>query len=273
MQWLPMSEKKHEQLHDLVRGHYGKIAVEAAAGCGCGPAGCCETPGTGSIIELSGVLGYSREDVLTVPKGANLGLGCGNPHLTGSIRDGETVLDLGSGGGHDCFLAAGAVGENGRVIGVDMTPEMIARARQNAEKTDFRNIEFRLGEIENLPAADGFVDVILSNCVINLSPDKERVFQEAFRVLKPGGRLAISDVVRTADFPEEMLRKTELYSQCVTGAASIEELEIILEKVGFENVNIRPIDGSRTFIREWNPDNRVEDYIVSASIEAHKPPG
>lgn len=200
-----------------------------------------------------------------------MGLGCGNPHAIAALKEGETVLDLGSGGGFDCFLAAQAVGETGRVIGVDVTPEMVSKARQNGASTGFRNIEFRLGEIENLPVADASVDVIISNCVINLSPEKPRVFREALRVLKPGGRLAISDIVATAQLPDEMKEDLALYAGCIAGAASIDELVDILREAGFTNIRIQPKDESREFIRDWAPGMRIEDFVVSATIEAVKP--
>jgi SAM-dependent methyltransferase len=187
------------------------------------------------------------------------------------MRPGETVLDLGSGAGFDSFLAARVVGEEGQVIGVDMTPEMIGKARANSINTDLGNVEFRLGEIENLPVADGSVDVIISNCVINLSPEKERVFEESYRVLKPGGRLAISDVVATADLPESVRNDLSLYTGCVSGAATITELEAMLERAGFTEIVINPKDESRNFIREWVPSGQIEDYVVSATIEAIKP--
>jgi ubiquinone/menaquinone biosynthesis C-methylase UbiE len=200
-----------------------------------------------------------------------MGLGCGNPRAIASLQPGETVLDLGSGGGFDCFLAARAVGKQGRVIGVDMTPEMVGKARRNAEKAGFGHVEFRLGEIEHLPVADGTIDVILSNCVINLSPEKDQVFREAWRVLKPGGRLAISDIVATSPLPEEVTNDPTLYSSCMAGAAWVDELRVILERVGFREIRIRPKDESKTLIRDWAPGRHVADYLVSATIEATKP--
>jgi SAM-dependent methyltransferase len=216
-------------------------------------------------------MGYSPEEVTAIPEGANMGLGCGNPTAIASLEPGETVLDLGSGGGFDCFLAAKQVGESGTVIGVDMTPEMVSKARQNALKGKFFNIEFRLGEIEHLPVADNSVDVIISNCVINLSPEKSRVFKDAFRVLKKGGRLAVSDIVATAPLPEEARNDLALYTACISGASMIEELEDMMKEAGFSNIRIAPKDESKRFIREWAPERRVEDYIVSATIEAVKP--
>lgn len=182
------------------------------------------------------------------------------------------MLDLGSGAGFDCFLAAQQVGETGRVIGVDMTPEMISKARNNAAKNGYTNTEFRLGEIEHLPVADRTVDVIISNCVINLSPDKPQVFKEAYRVLKPGGRLVISDVVATAELPSEIKNNMDvLYSNCVSGAASIRELESLLQQSGFIQITIEPKDESKEFIKDWVPGANFEDYIVSAVIKAMKP--
>jgi ubiquinone/menaquinone biosynthesis C-methylase UbiE len=200
-----------------------------------------------------------------------MGLGCGNPQAIASLQHGETVLDLGSGGGFDCFLAARAVGDKGHVIGVDMTPEMIILSRRNGEKASLSNVDFRLGELENLPVADRLVDVIISNCVINLSPEKERVFSEAFRVLKPGGRLAISDVVATAELPEDLKKDMAFHTGCIAGASSVQELESILQRAGFENIQIKPKDESKAFIRDWMPGSKIEDYVVSATIEAVKP--
>jgi SAM-dependent methyltransferase len=223
--------------------------------------------------DVSSTIGYSEDEIASVQEGANLGLGCGNPQAMAALKPGETVLDLGAGGGFDCFLAAKQVGESGRVIGVDMTPDMVSLARENAEKGGFENVEFRLGEIERPPVADASVDVIISNCVINLSPDKTRVFKEAYRVLKPGGRLAISDIVATAPMPGSMQKDLELISGCVAGAESVDRHEEMLREIGFENVRILSKDGSREFIRKAAPGLRAEDYITSASIEAVKPEG
>ena len=216
-------------------------------------------------------LGYSDAELDSIPEGADLGLGCGNPQAIAALRPGETVLDLGSGAGFDCFLAARAVGEGGLVIGVDMTPEMMTKARNNARKAGYGNVEFRLGEIEHLPVADASIDAIISNCVINLSPDKPQVFREAFRVLKPGGRLAVSDVVATAILPEEVRGDLALYTGCMAGAAHVDELGQMLRDAGFADIRIGPKDASRSFIRDWAPGRRLEDYVVSASIEAARP--
>jgi arsenite methyltransferase len=181
------------------------------------------------------------------------------------------VLDLGSGGGFDCFLAARAVGETGKVIGVDMTPEMVSKARENAAKAGYKNVEFRLGEIEHIPVADNCIDVILSNCVINLSPEKHKVFDDAFRVLKSGGRLAVSDVVATAELPEEVKNDLALHAGCMAGASLISDVEAMLRKSGFHDIRIQPKNESREFIRTWAPGRNIEDYVVSATIEAKKP--
>jgi len=216
-------------------------------------------------------VGYSEEQIREVPGGCDMGLGCGNPQAVAGLRPGEIVLDLGSGAGLDSFLAAKQVGKAGRVIGVDMTPEMIAKAQDYARAGDYSNVEFRVGEIENLPMPDSSVDVIISNCVINLSPDKRGAFREAFRVLKSGGRLAISDVVATAPLPEQIRNDLSLYSSCIAGALPIPELEAILEECGFHQIRVRPIDESRRFIAGWVPGRSVEDYVASAVIEAVKP--
>jgi ubiquinone/menaquinone biosynthesis C-methylase UbiE len=188
-----------------------------------------------------------------------------------SLREGQVVLDLGSGAGFDCFLAARAVGARGRVIGVDMTHEMLNKARENAQKNGFTNVEFRLGEIEALPVADNNVDVIISNCVINLSPEKQRVFNEAFRVLKSGGRLAVADMVATAPLPDDIKADWSAYTGCMAGASQISDLEQMLRNSRFQEIKIAPKDSSKTFIREWLPGKRIEDYLVSATIEAVKP--
>ena len=262
MNTLEMDQVKRE-----VRKHYGQVAQSRATGCGGSSTGCCG----GSTATESRQLGYSPEDTDSVPEGANLGLGCGNPLAIASLRPGQTVLDLGSGAGFDCFLAAKAVGPTGLVLGVDMTAEMVGKARSNAAKGGYRNVEFRLGEIEALPVADASVDVIISNCVINLSPDKPRVFREAFRVLRRGGRLAVADVVATAPFPASVREDWGLYTGCVSGASLVADLEQMIQQAGFVAVNIQPKDQSRGFIRDWVPGGRFEDYVVSATIEAVKP--
>jgi ubiquinone/menaquinone biosynthesis C-methylase UbiE len=265
-----MDRQKNDEIRSAVRENYGKVAASAKSSCGCSPS-CCGTPNDVTATDISLGLGYSSEDVTAVPEGANMGLGCGNPQAIASLQSGEVVLDLGSGGGFDCFLAARAVGDKGLVIGVDMTAEMITKSRRNAEQAGFGNVDFRLGELENLPIADGIVDVIISNCVINLSPEKERVFSEAFRVLKPGGRLAISDVVATAELPDDLKNDMAFHTGCIAGASSIQALESMLHRTGFENIQIRPKAESRTFIQDWMPGSKIEDYVVSAMIEALRP--
>lgn len=205
-----------------------------------------------------------------MPEAANMGLGCGNPQAIASLREGETVLDLGSGAGLDCFLSAARVGPAGRVIGVDMTEQMIERARANAARADHTNVEFRLGEIEHLPVEDESVDVIISNCVINLCPDKEASLAEAFRVLKPGGRLAVSDVVAIGEMPEAIKEDPDLYSACVAGAVSPDEYARILTEAGFTEVDVAVRRESRSLVSEWSDEIDVADYAASASITARK---
>lgn len=265
-----MNALKNDEIRKAVQENYGKIAETGSeASCGCNLSSCCDSPSI-SPEDISKDLGYSQEDLIAMPSGANMGLGCGNPQAIASLKHGETVLDLGSGGGFDCFLAAKAVGEKGHVIGVDMTPEMIRKARKNATKINCNNVEFRLGEIEHLPVADETIDVILSNCVINLSPEKEKVFKDAFRVLKKGGRLAISDVVATAEMPEEIKTNIALHSSCIAGASTIQDLKTILAQVGFKEIQIQAKDESREFIKNWVPNSKLEEYILSATIEAVK---
>lgn len=223
-----------EKIRKFVRDRYAGIASRGGSCCGSG--GDCGSRGTASV--LSKGIGYSEEEARSVPEGADLGLGCGNPTALASLAVGETVLDLGSGAGFDCFLAARKVGEKGRVIGVDMTPEMIGKAKGNAKKGGFGNVEFRLGEIENLPVADASVDVILSNCVINLSTEKEKVFTEAYRVLRPGGRVMISDLVLTRELPEPVRSSLEAYAGCIGGAIPLPEYIGLMESAGFRDIRI-----------------------------------
>lgn len=267
-----MSEHKDkETVLGAVRERYAEVAKTGGSTSCCeGGSSCCGASPT-DFDDISARLGYSDEDLAFAPEGANLGLGCGNPQAIADIKPGEVVLDLGSGAGFDCFLAARRAGPTGRVIGVDMTPEMVAKARENAGKAGLDYVEFRLGEIEHLPIADATVDVIISNCVINLSPDKPAVFREAFRVLNPGGRLAVSDVVATAELPEVWKDNMRLLSACISGAADIDTLSQMLADVGFVDIDIQPKEESREFIREWEPETRLEDYVLSASIRATKP--
>jgi len=273
----PKTEQTNHTKHDThrqgVRDAYAKVARAENNQESCGiESSCCGVSDDAAINTLiSTRLGYSEEDLAKAPGGADMGLGCGNPRAIASLKEGETVVDLGAGGGFDCFLAAHEVGESGRVIGVDMTPDMLSKARTNATKGKFANVEFRLGEIEHLPIENETADVIISNCVINLSPDKPQVFREAFRILKPGGRLAISDVVATVELPESMRNDPALIAGCMGNASLIEELEAMIKESGFKDVRIEPKDESKEFIRDWAPDHNVTDYVVSATIEAVKP--
>jgi len=285
-----MKSREKEEIKKAVQERYGQIATAEAATSETSHAGACCVPSeistetnqasscgcsgsNFSVENMSTLMGYSNEDIDSIPEGANMGLGCGNPVALASLTPGETVLDLGSGGGIDCFLAAKHVGETGKVIGVDMTPDMISKARKNAEKMETSNVEFRLGEIEHLPVADNSVNIIMSNCVINLSPDKLSVYRDAYRVLKPGGRLAISDIVATAALPDEIKKNMLLVTACVGGAETIEDTEKMLKKVGFQDIKITFNDNSRDLIQEWDPDrsSNAMDYVVSAYIEAVKP--
>ncbi|CAA7622059.1 Arsenical resistance operon trans-acting repressor ArsD (modular protein) [Magnetospirillum sp. LM-5] len=246
----------------LVRDRYGAIAAGASA------PSCCGTP---KADDMARRMGYGEAELALVPDGANLGLGCGNPQAIGALQPGEVVVDLGSGAGFDCFLAAAQVGPGGRVIGIDMTHEMLAKARANAAKVGHANVEFRLGEIEHLPVADNSADVVMSNCVINLSPAKAQVFAEAFRVLKPGGRLAVSDVVGLKPLPAAMAADSGLLCGCVAGAARPAELEAWMRQAGFIDIRIEEKPESRELIKDWAPGQGVEDHVVSAVITARKP--
>lgn len=227
---------KEEKVKKIVRERYAKAAKTKVSGCGCAPStNCCSAP---TDEQVSKMIGYSEDEMNAVPEGANLGLGCGNPTALASLKEGERVLDLGSGGGFDCFLAAKKVGKSGRVIGIDMTPEMLDKARANAKKGKYTNVEFRLGEIENLPAADNSVDVIISNCVINLAPNKKRVFEEAYRVLAPNGRLMVSDIVLLKPLPEAIQKSAEAYTSCVAGAEIKDKYLGLIRDAGFEDVKV-----------------------------------
>lgn len=224
-----------EEMRKVVRERYAKIVKQGSSCCTPAPS-CCGS--TELIQDISQKIGYTKEDLKAVPEGANLGLGCGNPIALASLKQGEIVLDLGSGAGFDCFLAASKVGDKGKVIGVDMTPEMLEKARENARKGNYSNVEFRLGEIEHLPAADNSVDAVISNCVINLSPDKKGVFAEAFRVLKPGGRMMISDIVLLKELPAFIKDSIEAYIGCVAGAMLKDEYLKAVREAGFQDVKI-----------------------------------
>ena len=270
-----MDNTKNSIIRAAIRERYGDIASKGVPSEDCDSSNCClETEATDRVNtnnEQSSQMGYSAEDFASVPEGSNMGLGCGDPQTIAALKPGEIVLDLGSGGGFDCFLAAKQVGATGKVIGVDMTLEMIAKARSNAEKSLYSNVEFRLGEIEQLPIADDNVNVIISNCVINLSADKPKVFREAYRVLKPGGRLAVSDVVATAEFPQYIRNDPAMHSICAAGSEFVDDLENMLADAGFTDIEIVPKDESSQFIREWAPEYELEQYIQSAVIKARKP--
>jgi SAM-dependent methyltransferase len=254
-------------IKQMVHTRYGNIAASASSDC-CAPSSCC---GASPADAKSAAMGYSAEELAAVPEGANLGLGCGNPQAIAAMKPGEVVVDLGSGAGFDCLLAARQVGAHGKVIGVDMTHEMLAKARDNAAKLGATNVEFRLGELEHLPIADNTADVILSNCVINLVPDKAQVFRESFRVLKSGGRLAISDVVNIAPLSAELSCDPALLCGCVAGAAPVQQIEAWLTDAGFTNINVTVRPDSRDMIAGWAPGRGIENHVASASIEAHKP--
>jgi arsenite methyltransferase len=269
---MSMTPDNDEGLREEVRSHYGEVA---RTGSSCCAPGCCSpgsgTRASGAASETALGLGYTPGDLAAVPEGANLGLGCGNPQAIAALKPGETVLDLGSGAGFDCFLAARQVGASGRVIGVDMTAEMIGRARQNARKVELTNVEFRLGEIEHLPVADGSVDVIMSNCVINLSPDKPAVFREALRVLRPGGRLAISDVVAFGPLPAEVRRDLALYTGCIAGAATLDEIKSWLAEAGFTDIRVTMNQGASQAMAATAGEVDLGKLGGSANIEARRP--
>lgn len=248
---------KKAETKKIVRENYARVAVKRSS-C-CGPENtCCGTSDTSRGISQK--IGYTKDELRSVPEGADLGLGCGNPVAIASLKEGETVLDLGSGPGLDCFLAAGKVGTNGKVIGIDMTAEMIEKARENAAKGNYANVEFRLGEIENIPVADNSVDVVISNCVINLSPEKDRVFRETFRVLKPGGRIMVSDVVLSSPLPDFIKNSVDAYVGCISGAITKTEYLDTVKAAGFQDVCI--VDEVNVPVEEW-----VNDPIVKTITE------
>ena len=263
-----------DTIKELVRARYGGIAASADSS-NCAPAtatSCCapEAPVRDPNTKARNI-GYSDEELAAVPEGANLGLGCGNPLAIAAMKAGEVVVDLGSGAGFDCLLSARQVGSTGRVIGVDMTHEMIKKARDNARKVGAANVEFRLGELEHLPIADNTADVIISNCVINLVPDKAQVFREAYRVLKPGGRLSVSDVLNIAPLPEDLRSDPALLCGCVAGAISAERTETLLREAGFAYVTIAVKPESRETVASWAPGRGIENCVASAMVEARKP--
>ncbi|MDD5127326.1 MAG: arsenite methyltransferase [Dehalococcoidales bacterium] len=283
---------KDTEIKKAVRENYAAVVKKGRSCCApasscCGPAtSCCGGSTKSQAALISKGIGYSDEELAAVPDGANLGLGCGNPTAIASLKKEETVLDLGSGAGFDCFLAANKVGAKGKVIGVDMTPEMLDQARENARKGGYQNVEFRLGEIENLPVADNSVDIIISNCVINLSPDKPRVFAEAFRVLKPGGRISVSDIVLLKDLPDFIRKSVSAYVGCIAGAQKKEEYLGIIKKAGFTKVKVMeeqvfPIDyiandpTTKAFIKKSKmTQKQIDDAaasVVSIKVQAVKP--
>ena len=248
---------KKEEVRKVVREGYAQVAKSGSSCCAPQNPSCCSS---NVATDVSKRIGYSDQDIESVPEGANLGLGCGNPVAMASLKEGEVVLDLGSGAGFDCFLAANIVGKTGKVIGVDMTPEMIEKARENARQGSFENVEFRLGEIENLPTADNHVDVIISNCVVNLSPEKDRVFREAFRVLKPGGRLMVSDIVLLKELPDSIKKSVAAYIGCVAGASVKDEYLDNIKAAGFKEVTI--VDET-----SFPSDYAVTDPTVQALVK------
>lgn len=254
-----------EDVRKIVREKYGQIA-QTRGSC-CGPvSSCCGGGQTAEI--LSSEIGYSKDELRSVPDDANLGLGCGNPTALASLREGEVVLDLGSGGGMDCFLAAQQVGPGGKVIGVDMTPDMVSLARKNAAKGNNKNVEFRLGEIENLPAADNSVDVVISNCVINLSPDKKRVFEETWRILKPGGRFMVSDIVLLKALPEAVKESVDALVGCVAGASLKEDYLEAITSAGFVDIHI--VDDTPFKMASDAVDPMVKSLVEGLGLSAEE---
>lgn len=263
--------KSAEAVKNEVRNAYKEVAEANRQNKCCGNGRSCCGVSAKPDLNYSQELGYSKEEFEKAPEGSNMGLGCGNPQAIADLKAGETVLDLGAGGGFDAFLAAQKVGPQGKVYGVDMTPEMLNTARSNAIREGYRNVEFLLGEIEHLPLPNNSVDVIISNCVINLSTDKAQVFGESFRVLKAGGRIAISDIVANQPLPKEMVNNSELYCNCISGAIPINDLKQLLSNAGFTNIVVDVQESSRTLIKEWVPNAGAENYVISAKIKATKP--
>lgn len=263
-----MGSINNDEILKAVRRHYaGRAKQSNRNSCCTSHSPCCATT---SKSKDSEIFAYSEEEISHILEEALMGLGCGNPGAIAAIKSGETVLDLGSGGGIDCFLAAKKVGDSGHVIGVDMTPEMVSQARNNIMKHGYKNIEFRLGEIENLPVADESVDVIISNCVINLSPDKPRVFSEVFRILRPGGRFSIADMIATAPLPEKIKNDLTLYVGCIAGAVFIDDLKNMLSKAGFDEIKIRFNGDRRKSTSDCATGTNLEAFVESAMVQAIK---
>lgn len=259
---------EQETKRAYIQKTYAQVAQNSTIGGGCCSSGC----SCGGNSSISPVLGYTAAQLADLPGTADLGLGCGNPVDAAMIQLGEVILDLGSGGGIDCFIARTRTGETGHVIGVDMTPEMIALAQNHLQEKGYDNVEFRLGEIEQLPVADSSIDVIISNCVINLSQNKQQVFHEVFRVLKPGGRVAISDILTTAELPDEIKQDLTLLAGCVAGAQHVKEIEAMLVEAGFSSIELIPKDASRTILETWVPGADLAAYAASYLITAVKLP-
>ena len=278
----PDKTTANAQIRETVRAGYAAIAIGQQSSC-CSPSQCC---GNTDPARLAQSVGYDAESLANLPAGANMGLSCGNPVAIAALQEGQTVLDLGSGGGFDVFQAGEKVKASGRVIGVDMTPEMLAKARKNIEhyrqRTGLDNVEFRLGEIEYLPLPDASVDVVLSNCVINLSPDKPQVWREVFRVLKPGGKVSVSDLALLKPLPESIREMTAALVGCVAGAALVDDTRAMLEEIGFTSIALTPKQGYVRSMQEWNDPlykqiaetlpkgEEIADYVVSLDIEARK---
>lgn len=254
---MPTQKTQEKKLKDFVKNRYGQIARKGQMCCSCNEV---------TVLEQAEAIGYSPEELKKIPESAIMGLGCGNPVGLVTLNKGETVIDLGSGGGIDVFLAANKVGEEGWVIGVDMTPEMIRKGRSNARKGGYKNVEFRLGEIENLPVEDESVDVIISNCVINLSPDKERVFKEAYRVLKSGGRVVISDIVTDRELPDDIRKSFSAWAECIGGALTRKEYLSAIKNAGFDRIKV--LD-EKVFLEEGMSE-KIKGRIVSIKVEAKK---
>lgn len=275
-----------QEVRENVRAGYAAIAQSGAA-CGAGAHSCCGASAPDSATALAQSIGYAHEELSHLPDGANMGLSCGNPTALASLQPGEVVLDLGSGGGFDVFIAGRKVGPQGRVYGVDMTPEMLSKARRNAvtyrERTGLDNVEFRLGEIEHLPLPDASVDVVISNCVINLSPDKPQVWREIARVLKPGGRVAVSDLALVRPLPDALLHNIEALIGCVAGAALIDDTEQMAREAGLQDIVLERkaeyVDAMTTVndplyasLLEMLPEgHKASDYVVSLNVSAAKP--